>query len=60
MSACLYIEKSDGSVEVLKTGDVRKAELNAAGDWQSPRFSDATWPAAVPADVEEGHGRPAR
>ena len=56
MSACLYIEKQDGSVEILKSGgDGWKAELNAAGEWQNSQFSDASWPAAVASDTE---GRP--
>jgi alpha-L-rhamnosidase len=55
MSACLYIEKQDGTVEVVTSGTKWKAELNATGEWRSSQFDDASWPAAVPADVE---GRP--
>jgi alpha-L-rhamnosidase len=58
MSACLYLEKQDGSVEVLTSGKGWKSELNAAGEWQSLQFNDGSWPAAVPVDSDEGRPWP--
>jgi alpha-L-rhamnosidase len=47
MSACLYLEMADGSVNVLKSGEGWKATLNGADGWQLPGYSDASWPAAI-------------
>jgi alpha-L-rhamnosidase len=63
MSACLYIEKQDGSVEVLTSSTNWKAELNAAGEWQRVGFDDESWPIPVPAEAggamgDSGGGRP--
>lgn len=52
MSACLYIERQNGTAEVLVSSTNWKAQLNATGNWQSAQFDDASWPAAVPADVD--------
>jgi alpha-L-rhamnosidase len=49
MSATLYLEMTDGSAEVFKTGDSGwKATLNAGGDWHDVKFNDSSWAAAVP------------
>jgi alpha-L-rhamnosidase len=48
MSAVVYIEAEDGSVELFKSGPNRwRAALNASGDWQGPEFDDASWKEAV-------------
>src|ERR1700674_2008410 len=44
MSATLYIEMSDGSVEVFATGGKGwKSALNATGEWFTPQFDDSSW-----------------
>lgn len=48
MSAVLYLERADGSREVVKSGEASwKAALNPGGDWQQPQFNDAGWQNAV-------------
>jgi alpha-L-rhamnosidase len=48
MSATVYLEMTDGSIEVLKTGDSGwKSALNARGDWQDAKFDDSAWAQAV-------------
>ena len=44
MSATLYIEMTDGSVEVFATGGKGwKSALNATGEWFTPPFDDSSW-----------------
>src|SRR2546430_8978435 len=44
MSATVYIEMTDGSVEVFATGRQGwKSALNATGEWFTPRFDDSSW-----------------
>lgn len=59
MSATLYLEMSDGTVQVFKTGDHGwKSTLNATGDWYAPQFEDSAWSEAVPyVPSGEGFGR---
>jgi alpha-L-rhamnosidase len=48
MSAVIYMEAEDGSVEVFKTSsDGWRSALNAHGDWQNPAFDDASWREAI-------------
>jgi alpha-L-rhamnosidase len=48
MSAVIYAEAEDGSVEIFKSGPDRwRATLNASGDWQTPGFDDASWKDAI-------------
>jgi alpha-L-rhamnosidase len=64
MSACLYIEKQDGTVQLLTTGSRGwKAFLNAPDGWNQPDFNDASWPEAIAAEAkgssgDAGAGRP--
>ena len=49
MNALLYIENTDGTSQILKTGDRDwKSTLNASGPWQQPQFDDSAWKDAVP------------
>ena len=44
MSATLYIEMTDGSVEIFATGGHGwKSDLNATGEWFKPQFDDSSW-----------------
>ena len=44
MSATLYIEMTDGSIEVFATGGKAwKSALNAAGEWFTAQFDDRSW-----------------
>ncbi len=57
MSACLYIEKKDGTVQLITTGPGGwKALLNAPEGWNQIQFADAAWPEAVPADAKGASG----
>jgi alpha-L-rhamnosidase len=61
MNALLYIENTDGSTQILKTGDRDwKSLLNATGQWQQPQFEDSAWQEAVrylpPASAFESGG----
>lgn len=48
MSACLYLEKTDGSAEILISDTRRwKAMLNAPTGWEQPDFADANWQNAI-------------
>ncbi|AXC10873.1 Alfa-L-rhamnosidase [Acidisarcina polymorpha] len=47
MSACLYIEMEDGSVDLFKSGEGWKGGLNVEGSWQSADYDDTKWQAAV-------------
>jgi alpha-L-rhamnosidase len=48
MSAVLYVEATDGSVQLFKsTPEGWRAALNARGNWQVPEFDDASWNEAI-------------
>jgi len=47
MSACLYIEMSDGSIKLIRSDESWKAMLNAPQGWTAPFFADSTWKNAV-------------
>ena len=48
MNALVYVEKSDGSVEIFKTGDAGwKGGLNVSGTWQQAGFDDSSWRDAI-------------
>src|SRR5580704_13406051 len=49
MSAVLYVEAADGTVELFKSArEGWRARLNAEGDWQAAEFDDSSWTGAVP------------
>lgn len=49
MSAVIYLEAEDGSVELFKTAPKTwRAALNASGGWQNLEFDDASWREAIP------------
>jgi alpha-L-rhamnosidase len=53
MIACLYIEKQDGSVQLITSGESGwKAGLNAPEGWNLPQFADTSWPAAIPVNAK--------
>jgi len=44
MSSTLYVEMTDGTSEVLKTGDPTwKSAFDASGAWYTPQYSDDSW-----------------
>jgi alpha-L-rhamnosidase len=48
MSAVVYVEAEDGSVELLQTGKRGwRASLNASGKWQTAGFDDSSWKEAI-------------
>jgi alpha-L-rhamnosidase len=47
MSACLYVEFSDGSTAVFASGASWKAQLNARGGWQEAGYNDSAWQNAI-------------
>jgi alpha-L-rhamnosidase len=48
MSAVVYVEAEDGSVELLQTGNRGwRASLNAGGNWQTAGFDDSSWKEAI-------------
>jgi alpha-L-rhamnosidase len=48
MSAVLYVEAADGTVELFKSGpEGWRAALDAGGNWQTPEFNDAPWKQAI-------------
>ena len=48
MNALVYVEKSDGSAEIFKTGDAGwKGGLNVSGAWQQAGFDDSSWRDAI-------------
>src|SRR5580698_1878428 len=48
MNALVYVEKSDGSTEIFKTGDVGwKGGLNVSEAWQQAGFDDSSWQDAI-------------
>jgi alpha-L-rhamnosidase len=47
MNAVLYVEATDGTVELFKsTVEGWRAVLNASGNWQAPGFDDSAWSGA--------------
>jgi alpha-L-rhamnosidase len=59
MSAVLYLEMADGTVQTLKSGQPGwRAALNQTGTWQDPAFDDSSWREAIayspPATMREG------
>lgn len=49
MSACIYVEKTDGSGEIFTSNTKDwKAMLNAPAGWEQPSFADEDWQNAVP------------
>ena len=48
MNATLYVQMSDGSVQIFKTGSEGwKSALDTKGDWQAVQFDDSGWKAPV-------------
>jgi len=47
MSACLYLQRNDGSSEVIKSDETWKAMLNAPAGWNQSGYSDDAWSRAV-------------
>jgi alpha-L-rhamnosidase len=48
MSAVVYLESEDGSVELFQTGRQGwRATLNASGNWQAVGFDDSSWKEAI-------------
>jgi alpha-L-rhamnosidase len=48
MSAVVYLEAEDGSVQLFKSGtNGWRAALNAAGNWQAAAFDDVSWENAI-------------
>ena len=48
MSAVVYVEAEDGSVELFQTGNRGwRASLNANGNWQTEGFDDSSWKEAI-------------
>jgi alpha-L-rhamnosidase len=48
MNALLYIEATDGSVQIFKSASEGwKAALNASDDWQASDFDDNSWKQAI-------------
>ena len=44
MNAMLYVQMSDGSVQIFKTGSEGwKSALDTKGDWQAVQFDDSGW-----------------
>jgi alpha-L-rhamnosidase len=63
MNALVYVEKSDGTTEIFKSGDAGwKGALNATGTWQQAAFDDSGWRDAIPFVAKregmEGEGNP--
>jgi alpha-L-rhamnosidase len=49
MNAALFVEFTDGSTQVLKSGAAAwRASLNAPAGWHATKFDDATWSTAAP------------
>jgi len=47
MNAVLYVEATDGTVELFKsTAEGWRAALDASGNWQTPEFDDSSWSGA--------------
>src|SRR5438067_812272 len=64
MSACIYLEKTDGSAEVLISDTTHwKAMLNAPAGWEQPGLADQDWQNAVqyvPPGAQMGSADPGR
>jgi alpha-L-rhamnosidase len=55
MNATLYVENTDGSAQIMKTGEGDWASaLDPTGNWQSPQFDDQSWAPAVPSQPANG------
>ena len=48
MSACLYVESSDGSSMVFASGKDWKAALDPSPGWYEPKYDDSAWQSAIP------------
>lgn len=47
MNAVLYVEATDGTVELFKsTAEGWRVALDASGNWQTPEFDDSSWSGA--------------
>jgi alpha-L-rhamnosidase len=47
MNAVLYVEATDGTVELFKSrAEGWRAALDASGNWQAPEFDDSSWSGA--------------
>jgi alpha-L-rhamnosidase len=47
MSACLYVEMTDGSVVVFASNKEWKAKLNADPGWYDSKYDDSAWQNAI-------------
>jgi len=48
MSAVIYLEAEDGSVELFQTGNRGwRASVNASGNWKTAGFDDSSWKEAI-------------
>jgi len=56
MSACLYLEDSDGTSHVITSNETWKAEFNASEGWFRPDFDDSSWANAVPINTRSANG----
>ena len=55
MNATLYIENTDGSVQIEKSGEgAWRSALDPDGKWQSPEFEDRSWQAGTPYQPQNG------
>ena len=48
MSACLYVESSDGSTMVFASSKDWKAALDPPHQWYEPKYDDSAWKNAIP------------
>jgi alpha-L-rhamnosidase len=64
MNATLYVENTDGSTQLLTSGQEGwRAVFSPAGAWYSPQFDDTTWARPIPYEPAKGAepvGRPWR
>ncbi len=63
MSACLYLEMSDGSVTLIRSDKSWKGSQDAPSGWNEPAFADDGWKNAIPyvsgdASQDSDVGRP--
>jgi alpha-L-rhamnosidase len=58
MSACLYMELADGSVELLTSNEQWRAALDKKGAWQASGYDDSAWQSAVRFVASPGNGSP--
>ncbi len=47
MSACLYVEMTDGTAVVFASGKEWKAKLNAEPGWYDTKYDDSAWQNAI-------------